>query len=563
MGPGLADSRPGARAHPATEGDASKFEVDRAFEFAFDEPSSVFLASEEIVPPPPEDDGRIISNFWSAAEPEVVPVSRPRSNGTRRPEIPGYEISGELGRGAMGVVYRAREIRLNREVALKMILAGDHAGPDTLARFMAEAGTIARLKHPNIVQIYAIGDWEGRPYVELEYVEGGSLGSRLDGTPWPPRSAARLLESLARAAAEAHRLGIVHRDLKPANILMTDAGEPKISDFGLAKTLEEDSGLTRTESILGSPNYMAPEQADGRAREVGPSADIYALGACLYELLTGRPPFVALTILATLDLVKNSDPVPPRRLQPLLDRDLETICLKCLEKEPQKRYETGDALADDLAAYLAHEPIKARRSPPWERAWKWVRRRPSTAALILVTTVAILAAAATVQGRRVEVARLDAASRLDAEARKVQIDRHVLLGRDAIQRGEWETSRTQLTTALALIRSEARLVGMKEVVESLLDRCDRKIAEQRSRESAREQFVDFQRLYDEAVFYQSDYTGLDLEANIRAGRASARRALARFGREPGLREDDGETKTLARCPVLRHPRTRENQCHLQ
>ena len=201
---------------------------------------------------------------------------------------------------------------------------------------------------------------------------------------------------------------------------MTVDGEPKISDFGLAKSLDRDSGLTRTESILGSPNYMAPEQADGRARDVGPSADIYALGANLYELLTGRPPFVAPTILTTLDLVKNADPVPPRRLQPLLDRDLETICLKCLEKEPLARYETADDLADDIAAYLAHEPIKARRSPPWERAWKWARRRPSTAALILVTTLAILAGAG---WHRREAGgarpRLDAASRLIAEARKV------------------------------------------------------------------------------------------------------------------------------------------------
>ena len=522
-------------------GAASGFEAKRAFDFAFGESSSDSPPAARTCSIHPKDDDRLLSNFWSTSGADSSPVSRAKSKAMKRPEIPGYEILGELGRGAMGVVYRAREIRLNREVALKMILAGEHTCPDTLARFMAEAETIARLKHPHIVQIYAIGDWEGRPYVELEYVEGGSLGSKLDGTPWPPRSAATLLECLARAAAEAHRLGIVHRDLKPANILMSQDGEPKISDFGLAKTLENDSGLTRTESILGSPNYMAPEQAEGRAKDVVPSADIYAQGANLYELLTGRPPFLAPTILSTLDLVKKAEPVPPRRLQPLVDRDLETICLKCLEKMPQDRYETADALADDLAAYLADEPIKARRSPMSERAWKWIRRHPTTAALVLVTTLQILALIGGLSWRRAEILRLDALSRQNAATFKDQIDRYVLLGRDALRRGECETSRTHLTTALALIRSDASRAGMKEVVESLLDGCDRKIAEHRRNESARERLVDFQRLYDEAVFYQSDYTGLDLEANIRAGRASAARALARFGRGPGRRGLDGET----------------------
>ena len=262
--------------HAGPEGAASSFEACRSVDFRFEGSSSYELDAEPQPAPPAEDDERIISSFWSAAGPEPADDSLPRFDiglkptGPRRPEIPGYEILGELGRGAMGVVYKARQVRLNRIVAIKMILAGDHASPTTLARFITEAETIARLKHPYIVQIYAISDCEGRPYVELEYVEGGSLASRLDGTPWSPRSAARLVESLARAAAEAHRLGIVHRDLKPANILMTEAGEPKISDFGLAKSLGEDTGLTRTESILGSPNYMAPEQADGRSKDVGP-----------------------------------------------------------------------------------------------------------------------------------------------------------------------------------------------------------------------------------------------------------------------------------------------------
>jgi eukaryotic-like serine/threonine-protein kinase len=516
------------RNHP-TFASSSSFELIRSFDFRDSGESDCSPSSEQSVHLADVVDERLLSNFWSVGNVEAAPRARPRLKGTRVPEIPGYELLGELGRGAMGVVYRARQIRLNRQVALKMILAGDHAGPDTLARFLAEAATIARLKHPHIVQIYAIGDCEGRPYVELEYIEGGTLGARLDGTPWPPRAAARLLESLAGAAAEAHRLGIVHRDLKPANILMTDAGEPKISDFGLAKTLEEDSGLTRTESILGSPNYMAPEQADGRAKDVGPSADIYALGANLYELLTGRPPFVAPTVLATLDLVKNTDPVPPRRLQPHLPRDLETICLKCLDKEPRKRYETAQALADDLASFLADEPIKARRSPLWERVWKWVKRRPSSAALILVGTLALLGTGVGLEWRRVEVARLNAEAFRAFTALKARIDRFVVLGRDAMRREEWVAARMQLTTAKALSRSEPRLTSISDEIESMLSLSERKISGLQSRAAARQKFADFQRLYDEVVFYQSDYTGLDPEANIRAGRASARQALAKFG----------------------------------
>jgi len=452
----------------------------------------------------------------------------PGSSKRRAPEIPGYEILEELGRGAMGVVYKARQVRLNRLVALKMILAGDHAGPDALRRFLAEAETIARMQHPNIVQIYAIGDCEGRPYVELEFVEGGSLASRLDGTPWPPRAAARLIESLARAVADAHRLDIVHRDLKPANVLMTSDGEPKVSDFGLAKSLHGDSALTRTESVLGSPCYMAPEQADGGARDVGTAADIYALGANLYELLTGRPPFVAPTVLATLEMVKNSEPVPPRRLQPNLARDLDTICLKCLAKEPHKRYESADTLADDLARYLGHMPILARPTPKLERVLKWVRRRPAAAALVAVSTLALLGSATGGAWYRSEVARQGRALHARVEGLRGQADQFVTLGREAMGRKDWEAARTQMSSALALLHSEPLLAEPRAAVEDVLKLCGRKVAESKGRAAARARFADFQRLRDEAVFHQSDYTGLDPEANLRATRSAARRALETF-----------------------------------
>jgi WD40 repeat protein len=307
----------------------------------------------------------------------------PAAGGDRRPipAIPGYEILGELGRGGMGVVYKARQIRLNRPCALKMILAGAHATSESVARFLGEAEAIAKLQHRHIVQIHAIGEAGGLPFFELEYLPGGGLEKRLDGTPWVPKRAARLVEILARAMAEAHRLGIVHRDLKPANILVAADGTPKITDFGLAKAVGSQSDLTQSNAIMGSPSYMAPEQAGGYTKQAGPAADIYAMGAVLYELLTGRPPFRGATLLETIEQVKTSEPVPPSRLVPKLPRDIETICLKCLEKDPAKRYNDAWALAEDLKRFKADEPIMARPIDSTERAWRWCRRNRLVAGL--------------------------------------------------------------------------------------------------------------------------------------------------------------------------------------
>jgi WD40 repeat protein/tRNA A-37 threonylcarbamoyl transferase component Bud32 len=307
------------------------------------------------------------------------------------PVIPGYEIEDELGRGGMGIVYKARNLRLNRAVALKMILAGAHAGREAAFRFVNEAEAVARVQHPNIVQIFHIDQHGGHPYFEMEFIGGGSLADRLDGTPLPARDAARLVEALARAMAEAHRQGVVHRDLKPGNILLTPEGIPKVADFGLAKLLTAESGLTRTDSVLGSPSYMAPEQAEGKTREVGPAADLYALGAILYEMLTGRPPFRGATVLDTLQQVKTAEPVPPSRLVPGLPRDVETIALKCLAKDPGKRYESATALADDLRRFEAGEPIAARPVGSVEQAGRWIRRHRAAVALIVATGVAGLA----------------------------------------------------------------------------------------------------------------------------------------------------------------------------
>jgi serine/threonine protein kinase len=301
-----------------------------------------------------------------------------------RVSLPGYEILGEIGRGAMGVVYKARHRALKRLVALKMILAGNHAGAAELARFRAEAEAVARLQHPNIVQIYEIGEHDGLPYLALEFVAGGSLAQKPQGAPVALRQAAGWVEALARAMHAAHQQGIVHRDLKPANILLTEDGTPKITDFGLAKRLDSAIAQTTTGTVMGTPSYMAPEQAEGKAREVGPAADVYALGAILYELLTGRPPFKGDTALDTIRQVTMAEPTAPRRLCPGVPRDLETICLKCLQKDPGRRYPTAADLADDLGRYLQDEPVRARPIGALSQWRRRVRRHPARAAAVVL-----------------------------------------------------------------------------------------------------------------------------------------------------------------------------------
>jgi serine/threonine protein kinase len=278
------------------------------------------------------------------------------------PHVPGYEVLEELGRGGMGVVYKARQKGLERDVALKMILSGAHAGADEIRRFRTEAEAIAKLQHPNVVQVFEIGEHQGQPFISLELCAGGGLDSRLAGTPMPAGEAAKLVRQLAGAVQAAHEAQVVHRDLKPANVLLTADGTPKITDFGLAKKLDEQ-GLTRTGAVVGTASYLAPEQASG-AKDVGPLADVYSLGAILYECLTGRPPFKAATMLDTLEQVVQQTPAPPRLLNPNVPEDLETVCLKCLEKEPHRRYASAEQVAEELGRYLLGEPIEAR-PPGW------------------------------------------------------------------------------------------------------------------------------------------------------------------------------------------------------
>jgi serine/threonine protein kinase len=378
----------------------------------------------------------------AAAQSHTLPGRDGRSP---EPVVPGYEILGELGRGGMGVVYKARHLRLDRLVALKMMRAGELADPLDRARFFNEARAIASLPHPNIVQIHDIGEQDGRPYFAFEYVRGGSLEHYLQGRPRPGAEAAALVETLARALEVVHGHGLVHRDLKPANILLrrkvtgpTDliaysaapatatttqltqdeqdtqpdaqaasaaeaaldadaslsAFEPKLTDFGLVKRLvETEPGLTPSLAVLGTPSYMAPEQARGEARTVGPAVDIHALGGILYVLLTGRPPYLGVTCLETVQQVLSQEPVPPRRLQPGVPRDLETICLKCLNKDPWRRYPSALALASDLARFRAGRPISARPVGRLERVGRWCRRNPLatvlTAGLVAVVMLGL------------------------------------------------------------------------------------------------------------------------------------------------------------------------------
>jgi hypothetical protein len=297
--------------------------------------------------------------------------------------VPGYEVLGELGRGGMGVVFKARQTTLNRVVALKMILAGQLASTADVQRFRTEAEAAAQLDHPHIVPIHEVGEQNGQPYFSMKLVEGTSLSEHLPRLAREPRAAARLLATIARAIHHAHQRGIIHRDLKPANILVDAGGEPHVTDFGLARRLEGGSSLTQTGAIVGTPSYMAPEQAAGK-KGLTTVADVYSLGAILYELLTGQPPFRAETPLDTVLQVLEREPERPRVINPRVDADLELVCLKCLAKDPQHRYGSAEALAADLERWLAGEPLSVRPPSPVSLLRFWLRQNFGAAGWIVV-----------------------------------------------------------------------------------------------------------------------------------------------------------------------------------
>jgi serine/threonine-protein kinase len=396
------------------------------------------------------------------------PTTQP-AEGPALPQVPGYEVEGVLGRGGMGIVFRAKHLRLNRLVALKMALAGAYAEPREKARFQREAEAVAGLRHPNVVQIYDIGDADGRPYFTMELVEGGSLAQKLAGTPQQARPAAALVVTLAGAMQAAHQGGIVHRDLKPSNVLLTADGTPKITDFGLARRLEGGTGLSQSGLAMGTPSYMAPEQARGQTHAIGPTVDVYALGAILYELLTGRPPFRGETVAETVQQVIDQEPVPPTRLNAKVPRDLETICLKCLQKEPARRYASAAELADDLGRFREGQPIRARPLGVGARLVRWARRKPAAAALVAMALALVGLAIGgglwlerQAAERREETARQEGRESAAVEALLKQ-------AADLQKRGHWPESRAVLGGAPGLLGPSAPAGLRQRVRQALAD----------------------------------------------------------------------------------------------
>ncbi len=449
------------------------------------------------------------------------------------PTVPGYEILGELGRGGMGVVYKARQLGLNRVVALKVIRAGSHASAADRARFRTEAEVVGRLRHPGIVQVYEVGEHQGLPFLSLEFCPGGSLAARLGGTPQPPRQAARVAVALARAVQAAHDSDVVHRDLKPGNVLLGSAAgaEPvapeslKVTDFGLAKLLGSAS-QTLSNAVVGTPCYMAPEQAARRHREVGPAADVYALGAILYELLTGRPPFLAETPLDTLLQVLEDEPIPPTRLQRKTPRDIETICLKCLQKETRKRYAAAADLADDLSRFLGGEPIRARPVRAWERGAKWARRKPALAGLFAVVTLALSGLVAGLLVYQETRARM-AERELRDRRRYDEVRQLVLEGQQAVVRREWERAQDRLTLALAKVGpDDPFLDDLRDQANELLAQTRRGMSAITARKAAVAAHDQFRKRREEALFHATLATGAGLAANLKATRGAAEAALA-------------------------------------
>ncbi len=414
---------------------------------------------------------RTVSNHRPrASEDDRVEVERPAG-----PALAEYEVLEELGRGGMSIVFRARQVKLNRLVALKMLLGGSQAGPEQRARFRVEAEAVARLQHPHVVQIFEVGEHQGLPFCVLELVEGTSLANALAGAPVAALAAARLTELLARAAHAAHQAGIVHRDLKPANVLLApsqgplavglgeSAGqryEPRITDFGLARRLDVETGHSLSGDVMGTPSYMAPEQAAGRIHEIGPATDVWALGAILYEMMTGRPPFRGATVLDTLEQVRLAEPVPPTRLNPKVPRDLETICLKCLHKEPARRYASAAELADDLRRFLDHEPIRARPPGPVWRLIKWARRHPARSVAL---AAAVLLGLGLVVGLLWHTTRIDR-ERQAAEDHAAEADRQRRAAQRSAAEARSQRNAADLRLAYQLLHG-GDVFGMGDVLD--------------------------------------------------------------------------------------------------
>jgi tetratricopeptide (TPR) repeat protein len=439
---------------------------------------------------PAPDTAHTLNTFDSPTDPPRPPppgTLPPRAPSRPAVTLPGYEILGELGRGGMGVVLKARHLALKRLVALKMILGSGLAGPEQLLRFRKEAEAVARLQHPNIVQVFDVGEHDGYPYLSLEFVDGGTLAGKLKGCPLPPRAAAGMLETLARAVHYAHERGIIHRDLKPANILLATDGTPKITDFGLAKQMDQGpEQSTRAGVIAGTPAYMAPEQATGRTDQFGPRTDVWALGIILYELTTGKLPFDGNDAMEVLRRVTSEEAASPRTYQAALPRDLEVITLKCLSKVPERRYTSAGELADDLRRFLQHEPIRARPTSAGERLVRWVWRHPAVTAL-----AAGLLLAATAWGM-VAVTHYR-----DAEAKRAEI---VADANYALERARAAVSQSDWDRAAELMAELTTAAAAPEVNAAVRDETERLNRQVQVRLAARETQRRFTALRDDALF---------------------------------------------------------------
>ena len=511
-----------------------------------------------VAPAPPETetgnlrDGTVTGDGENATAVSVPPV------------VPGYEILQVVGQGSMGIVYKARQRDLHRNVALKMILADANIGQERLQRFNTEARALASLQHSNIVQIYEINVKHSPPYFSMELVEGGTLAERLGGRPQPVRAAAQLVLTLARTIHAVHLNGIVHRDLKPGNILLVPLenrasafgrlaldmdlhspdlglGTPKITDFGLAKEMFAGTSQTESGVIMGTPSYMAPEQAEGKSREVGPAADIYALGAILYEMLTGRAPFTAESAMETLMMLFHAEPVSPSQLQPKIPRDLETICLKCLHKKPGRRYASAEELASDLQRFLAGDPILARPASVYERLGKWMRRRPTLATLAgcsVLVGVSLLGLTfwhqmdlhdqlgQALQDERATRTAEEAANereRLGQLREKLKDLLHA--GEAAIAVQDWQQAQINLVRARDQVAGEPDLADWRPQIDQLMQRSN----QQRLDYDRLEKFL---KQRDEVLFHATLFTGNSLASTLKETRATASEALSLFGMMP-------------------------------
>jgi serine/threonine protein kinase/tetratricopeptide (TPR) repeat protein len=487
---------------------------------------------------------------WSPERtcPELPPEAEPAAD---LPNVPGYELLRPLGQGGMGVVYLARQVGLNRLVALKMIRPRTNVHPEYLARFLAEAEVVARLQHPHIVQIHEVGQHEGLPFFSLEYVDGGSLDRKLAGTTLAAGEAAGLVQMLAGAVQAAHERSLVHRDLKPANILLQrihhhdtkDTKEreevwgdylPKIADFGLAKQLDADSGQTRTGAIMGTPSYMAPEQAEGRGKDLGPWTDVYALGCILYELLTGRPPFKGTSVWDTIDQLRRLEPVPPSRLAARTPRDLETICLKCLHKEWTRRYGSARELAEDLRRFLEGEPIRARPVSAWERGCKWARRRPAQAALVVAVGLVVLASAAggvfygLYRDQQASASQQREAALVQQFKRRRLADDLWDQARAAELAGQLETAAEKCDRALATFDAdpEAADEELRGRIAEERERVRRLLQDQTARQQLLARIREFRKRRDDILYHELSPTERDRAAHQAEVRRLAPAALA-------------------------------------